>query len=120
MEIVLKRVYEPHEASDGFRALVDRLWPRGLSKEKAALDAWDKELAPSSELRTWFNHDPAKWAEFRQRYLEELRGNAPAVEAFKGKLRGSKRVTLLYGARDEEHNQAVVLREFLQAPAHGA
>ncbi len=113
MDIRIKRVYEPAGETDGFRVLVDRLWPRGLSKAKAALDAWNKDVAPSGKLRTWFNHDPEKWQLFRERYLIELRNNATAITPFLAQLKDHKRVTLLYGAKDPEHNQAVVLREFL-------
>jgi uncharacterized protein YeaO (DUF488 family) len=104
----LKRVYEPAERSDGRRILVDRLWPRGLSKERAALDEWMKEIAPSTELRRWFSHDPAKWSDFQKRYRKELRTRADLVREIA--TRASRgRVTLLYGARDEAHNEAVVL-----------
>jgi uncharacterized protein YeaO (DUF488 family) len=103
----LKRVYEPAERSDGRRILVDRLWPRGLSKERAALDEWMKEIAPSTELRRWFSHDPAKWSDFQKRYRKELRTRADLVREIA--TRASRgRVTLLYGARDEAHNEAVV------------
>lgn len=110
----IKRVYEGAGEEDGFRVLVDRLWPRGLSKEKARVDLWFKDTAPSNELRKWFGHDPAKWDEFKKRYLAELRDNGGAVEELRHALRGKKKVTLLYGARDEEHNEAVVLRDFLK------
>ena len=104
----LKRVYEEPERSDGRRILVDRLWPRGLSKEKAAIDEWMKEIAPSTELRKWFGHDPAKWPEFQRRYREELRSHDDLVQEIAKAARGGP-VTLLFGARDEEHNDAVVL-----------
>ena len=110
-----KRVYLPAEAGDGFRALVDRLWPRGLSREKAALDLWDKAVAPSAALRTWFAHDPARFAAFRSDYLAELAGN-PAAAAFAELCRERLKegdVTLLFGAKDPDHNQAVVLKEWL-------
>jgi len=113
MRYVVKRVYEPAADGDGFRVLVDRLWPRGVSKEKAALDLWGKEIAPSDGLRKWFGHDPEKWAEFRRRYLAELRRNTDAVAAFKEQMPRAGTVTLLFGARDTEHNEAVVLRDFL-------
>lgn len=104
----LKRVYEPRDSSDGRRILVDRLWPRGLSKEKAAIDEWMKEIAPSAELRRWFGHDPEKWPEFQRRYKQELRAQADLVREI-AKLASHGRVTLVYGARDEAHNDAVVL-----------
>ena len=104
----LKRAYEPKAASDGQRILIDRLWPRGLSKRKVAIDDWMKELAPSADLRRWFAHDPRKWVEFQKRYKLELRTQADLLDKIaKRALRG--RVTLIYGARDEAHNDAVVL-----------
>jgi uncharacterized protein YeaO (DUF488 family) len=110
--IRIKRVYDEPSADDGFRVLVDRLWPRGLSKEKAGVDEWLKDLGPSTELRKWFGHEVGKWPEFREKYRAELAGKSelwrPVVDRA-----GKRRVTLLFGARDEEHNQAVVLREFL-------
>ncbi len=111
--IAIKRIYAPPSKSDGLRILVDRLWPRGIKKENAAVDEWQKELAPSTELRKWFNHDPEKWAGFQKKYKEELRQN-PALEAFLKHHTGVQKITLLFGARDEEHNQAVVLREVLE------
>lgn len=104
----LKRAYEPPDPSDGRRILVDRLWPRGVSKERAAIDEWMKEIAPSAELRRWFGHDPEKWPEFRRRYKQELRARANLVREI-AKLASRGRVTLVYGARDEAHNDAVVL-----------
>ena len=112
MTIRLKRVYEKPEKVDGFRILVDRLWPRGLTKEKAALDLWLKELAPSTELRKWFEHDPKKWKSFRRRYLTELKNREDELGLIKSKAREGT-VTLLYGARDQEHNEAVVLKQLL-------
>lgn len=112
MDVKLKRVYEAPEKSDGTRILVDRLWPRGLTREKAALDLWLKEIAPSTELRKFFGHDPAKWAEFRTRYKEELKANAEAVSQLRDALKTGP-ATLLYGARDREHNEAVVLLDYL-------
>jgi uncharacterized protein YeaO (DUF488 family) len=104
----LKRAYEPKASSDGQRILVDRLWPRGLSKKRVAIDAWMKELAPSAALRRWFAHDPRKWVEFQKRYKVELRTQSELLDKIaKRALRG--RVTLVYGARDEAHNDAVVL-----------
>ncbi|HWJ70711.1 MAG TPA: DUF488 domain-containing protein [Sphingobium sp.] len=109
MTLHLKRVYEPASADDGARILVDRLWPRGVSKEEAALADWMKDVAPSAELRQWFGHEPARWDEFRKRYRMELAGN-PGIETLRMMARKGK-VTLVYGARDEAHNQAVVLAE---------
>jgi uncharacterized protein YeaO (DUF488 family) len=108
----LKRAYEPAAPEDGVRILVDRLWPRGVSKPKAALDDWMKEIAPSTELRKWFGHDPARWAEFRSRYRDELRQHGEELDRIRA-LAGTKTVTLVYGAHDEEHNDAVVLRDVL-------
>jgi uncharacterized protein YeaO (DUF488 family) len=115
MTIVLKRVYDPREASDGFRVLVDRLWPRGLTKEKAALDLWAKDIAPSTELREEFNHRPEKFAEFKKHYRLELSKN-PALTAFRKELARPK-VTLLFGARDLKINHAAVLAEYLTQSA---
>jgi uncharacterized protein YeaO (DUF488 family) len=112
-QIRLKRVYDPPENSDGFRVLVDRLWPRGLHKDRAALDLWCKDIAPSDSLRKWFGHDPRRFAEFRRRYWQELERNPGAVADLEAILEKHPVVTLLYSARDPEHNQAVVLREFL-------
>jgi len=106
--IRLKRAYEPPAPSDGRRILVDRLWPRGLSKKRAALDEWRRELAPSAALRRWFGHDPKKWREFRRRYKQELRARADLVREI-ATLASRRRVTLVYGARDESHNDAIVL-----------
>ena len=105
-----KRVYEPPAAEDGKRVLVDRVWPRGVSKEQAKLDEWLKDIGPSTELRKWFGHVPERYPEFKKRYLQELQGNQ-ALEQLKG-MTGT--VTLLYGAKDEEHNQAVVLSGLLR------
>ena len=110
--IKTKRIYEKPTASDGNRVLIDRVWPRGLKKDELALDDWLKDVAPSDRLRKWFGHDPRKWKEFRRRYFAELRGNAEAWTAILRKARESN-VTLLYGARDPEHNNAVALRDFL-------
>jgi uncharacterized protein YeaO (DUF488 family) len=104
----LKRAYEPRTASDGRRVLVDRLWPRGVTKQRLAVDAWLKELAPSTELRRWFAHDPAKWADFQRRYRRELRTHADLVDSL-ARDALARRVTLIFGARDELHNDAVVL-----------
>ena len=108
----LKRVYELPAPDDGVRILIDRLWPRGLSKEKAAVDHWMKEVAPSAELRKWFGHDPDRWPEFRRRYVAELRQSGALLDQICG-LAGRGTVTLLFGAHDEERNDAVVLREVL-------
>ena len=112
MHVRIKRVYEQPDKVDGTRILVDRLWPRGLSKEKARVDLWLKDVAPSTELRKWFGHDPDKWPEFQTRYRAELRSNEEQLlllkqEAAKGTA------TLVYGARDEKHNEAVVLQKLL-------
>jgi len=114
----IKRAYEPPAPEDGERILIDRLWPRGVSKERAAIDEWMKELAPSTELRRWFGHDPAKWDEFRKRYRAELAAQRDALHAL-AKRGARKRITLVYGARDEEHNDAVVLREVLEEMRRG-
>jgi len=112
MTIRIKRVYANPDAEDGVRILVDRLWPRGMSREKAHIDLWLKEIAPSTELRKWFGHDPARWEVFRDRYLLEIRDNsAPVAQILKMMRNGT--VTLVYGARDVEHNEAAVLLDFL-------
>lgn len=108
----IKRIYEEPDPSDGRRILVDRLWPRGLSKERARVDWWLKEIAPSDELRHWFGHDPARWQEFRTRYRSELKGQRALLDELKSLAR-KEPVTLLYAAKDQEHNNAVVLRELL-------
>ncbi|WP_339708381.1 DUF488 domain-containing protein [uncultured Sphingosinicella sp.] len=108
----VKRIYEPALPSDGFRVLVDRLWPRGVSKATAALDLWLKEIAPSAELREWFGHDPARFGEFVRRYRSELKTNVEAVDHLRGIAKAGD-TTLLYGAQDTHANQAVVLAEFL-------
>lgn len=110
--VAVKRVYEAVAPDDGQRVLVDRLWPRGLSKEKAAIDLWLKEIAPSTTLRQWFGHDPARWEAFRQRYRSELDANSEAVEQLKALIRAGK-TTLVYGAKDKAHNDAVVLAAYL-------
>jgi uncharacterized protein YeaO (DUF488 family) len=110
MKIRIKRVYEQPDKHDGRRILVDRLWPRGLTKEKASVDLWLKDIAPSTELRKWFGHNQGKWEQFKERYLAELRGNSEQLQFLKQELdRGI--VTLVYGSKDEEHNQAVVIQE---------
>jgi uncharacterized protein YeaO (DUF488 family) len=112
----IKRVYDPPARTDGLRILVDRLWPRGLSREAAALDDWMPDVAPSAALRTWFGHDPARWTAFQQRYRRELDANPDAVRALAARIRG-RRATLLFGAKDVERNQAVVLRNYLMKKA---
>src|SRR5262249_86598 len=110
--VQVKRAYDPPSANDGVRVLVDRLWPRGLSKTKAAIDLWLKDIAPSVDLRRWFNHDPSRWSEFVKRYSEELDRKQGAVSALVGAVRCG-RVTLLFGARDAHHNNAVALHTYL-------
>ncbi|MDR9773161.1 DUF488 domain-containing protein [Rhizobium hidalgonense] len=112
MALHIKRIYEPKEDKDGTRILVDRLWPRGLSKREAAVDVWLKDIAPSPELRRWFGHDPAKWSEFQRRYREELKKNVSAVEDLERHI-GKFTVTLLYATKDLHHNHAIVLQRFL-------
>lgn len=112
MKILVKRVYEPAAKSDGFRVLVDRLWPRGISKEAAKLDQWLPDLGPSPARREWFNHDPDRWAEFRRRYHAELKGKTALLATIKEQAKTGP-VTLLYSAKDERRNQAVALRSFL-------
>jgi uncharacterized protein YeaO (DUF488 family) len=111
--IKLKRVYETPIKADGFRILVDRLWPRGIAKEKARVDLWLKDIAPSTELRTWFGHDPAKWEDFQKRYKQELMQNKPVLENLRRIIKEQNKVTLVFAASDENHNNAVVLRTFL-------
>ncbi len=113
-EVRIKRVYEPAEPADGYRVLIDRLWPRGVSRERARVDEWARELAPSDELRKWFNHDPGRFREFRARYRTELQRHADQVDALRGRADAGP-VTIVYGARDEQHNNAVVLSELLRA-----
>jgi len=115
MDVRLKRVYEPALASDGYRVLIDRLWPRGVSREKAHLDEWARELAPSAPLRRWFDHDPARFAQFRRRYTDELAVHATKLGELRERAK-SGTLTLVYGARDIEHNDAVVLAEILERP----
>ncbi|HJP84392.1 MAG TPA: DUF488 family protein [Gemmatimonadaceae bacterium] len=117
--VVIKRVYERSLPSDGRRILVDRLWPRGLSKRAAGVDEWLREVAPSTELREWFHHDPKKWPEFRRRYRRELRMHRAAVDRI-AKLARRGRVTLVYGAKDEVHNDAVVLAAVLRSKMKSA
>ena len=110
--IRLKRAYDPPEPADGLRILIDRVWPRGVSKAKAAIDRWAKEIAPSDALRTWFSHDPARFTEFERRYVAELREHRAALAELRALARNGT-VTLVYAARDEAHNDAVVLRKLL-------
>lgn len=110
--VAVKRAYEPAAPEDGRRVLIDRLWPRGLSRDKAAIDLWLKEIAPSTALRQWFGHDPARWAEFQRRYRAELDANSEAVARLDAIISAGK-TTLVYGARDEAHNDAVALAAYL-------
>lgn len=111
--IEIKRVYEPYQKQDGQRILTDRLWPRGLSKEKAHVDLWLKDISPSTELRKWFNHDPKKWIEFQKRYRAELSANKEPVATLRDFLKKGK-ATIVYGAKDTEHNDALVLQKYLE------
>jgi uncharacterized protein YeaO (DUF488 family) len=111
--IRIKRIYEPKAKTDGCRILVDRVWPRGMKKEDAHLDHWMKEVAPSTTLRKWFAHDPEKWPEFRKKYHAELKKNSSSLEELLEVMRTCKTVTLLFSAKDEEHNQAIALRDYL-------
>ena len=113
----LKRAYEPPEKTDGTRILVDRLWPRGVSKAEARLDEWIKDIAPSAELRTWFDHDPDRWDEFRRRYRAELSRNSERLKDLRRRAREGP-ITLVYSARDEIHNDAVVLRNVILGRAN--
>jgi uncharacterized protein YeaO (DUF488 family) len=112
-DVRLKRAYESADADDGLRVLIDRLWPRGVSKDAARVDVWMKDLAPSASLRKWYGHEPAKWTVFLERYFRELDANPDAVDELRRHIaRGP--VTLVYGARDREHNQAVAIMEYLR------
>lgn len=111
--IHLKRAYEPPQTSDGLRVLVERLWPRGLTKARANIDLWLKEIAPSPELRKWFGHDVAKWGEFRKRYAVELRRNAASLQTLR-RLAAKGRVTLIYAARDPDHNSALLVKQAVE------
>jgi uncharacterized protein YeaO (DUF488 family) len=113
MLVRVKRVYEEPGSADGRRILVDRLWPRGMTKDRARVDLWLKQIAPSNELRKWFQHDPARWHEFERRYLSELQQNKEAMKVLLTEAKTGP-ITLLYAARDEAHNEAVVLRNLLQ------
>jgi uncharacterized protein YeaO (DUF488 family) len=113
MDVRLKRAYEPASDDDGHRVLIDRLWPRGISHERAGLDEWERELAPSAELRRWFGHDPSRFEEFRRRYVDELRRQRPRIAALRRRARIGT-LTLVYAARDTEHNDAIVLADVLR------
>lgn len=113
MKIRLKRIYEPPTSSDGYRVLVDRLWPRGLSRERAKLDEWNRELAPSTELRRWFGHETSRFPEFRSRFKEELGAHRPALARLRRRARAGV-LTLVYAAKDTDHNHAIVLAEALR------
>jgi uncharacterized protein YeaO (DUF488 family) len=113
MDVRVKRVYEPAAASDGERILIDRIWPRGVTREAAHLDEWARELAPSTELRRWFGHDPARFGEFRRRYTAELAAQEGKLRELRRRARAGT-VTLVYGARDAEHNDAILLAEILR------
>jgi len=113
--IQIKRAYQAAEKSDGYRILVDRLWPRGISKEKAGIDLWLKEVAPSTELRKWFGHDPERWLEFKSKYRTELKDHTDLVDQLKQAEADHKTITLVYAAKDESHNEAAVLKQALEA-----
>ncbi len=112
--IALKRVYESSSPNDGYRVLVDRLWPRGLSKEDAALDEWDKELAPSTELRKWFHHDAGLWEDFSEKYMKELH-ETNLGKGFLERHKNQEKITLLYAAKDEEHCHPLILKQYLES-----
>ncbi len=112
--ISVKRVYDPPSKEDGFRVLIDRLWPRGLSKEKTKIDFWLKEIAPSDKLRKWFSHDPKKWGQFKKKYQVELKRKKELLNKIKKFEKEKGAITLVFSAKDEEHNNAIVLREVLQ------
>ena len=113
MDIRLKRAYDPAGSDDGYRVLIDRLWPRGVSRARAQLDAWEKDLSPSAELRKWFGHAPERFEEFRRRYIDELRDQRPGLAALRRRAREGT-LTLVYSAHDSEHNDAVVLAQVLK------
>jgi uncharacterized protein YeaO (DUF488 family) len=112
--IKIKRIYQTPAAGDGFRILVDRLWPRGLSKEKAKVDLWLKDISPSNELRKWYSHDPAKWAEFKRKYLEEIEGKKPEFDLLRQKAKGGT-ITFLFSSKEEKLNNAAALKEFVES-----
>jgi uncharacterized protein YeaO (DUF488 family) len=111
--IKIKRIYEPFAKADGYRILVDRLWPRGMKKEDAHIDKWLKEIAPSTELRQWFHAEPGRWEQFRMKYMDELK-NLNAVDELKADIKSHETVTLLYSVKDGEHNHALILSEFIK------
>jgi uncharacterized protein YeaO (DUF488 family) len=113
MNIKIKRIYDPYEPGDGYRMLVDRLWPRGMKKEAARIDKWLKEIAPSTALRKWYDHDPARWDVFRQKYWDEV-STSPALNELLADLQQHKTVTFLFSSREEKINHAVVLKQFLE------
>ncbi len=113
LDVQIKRIYDPAQAGDGYRVLIDHVWPRGVSRERARLDEWARELAPSDELRRWFDHVPGRFEEFRARYRAELAGQAEAIEKLRERAVDG-RLTVLYAARDREHNNAAVLAELLR------
>ncbi|QEC47439.1 DUF488 family protein [Baekduia soli] len=113
MDIRLKRAYDPAEDADGYRVLIDRLWPRGVSRDRARLDGWEKELAPTTELRQWFGHEPSRFEEFRRRYIDQLREHPSLLTALRRRARDGT-LTLVFAAHDTEHNDAVVLAEVLR------
>ena len=117
MAVQIKRIYESPSKTDGWRVLVDRLWPRGVKKKTARVDEWMKEIAPSAALRKWFGHKPERWAEFQKRYRAELGKKKELVQTLRAAERKHGVITLLFGAKDEEHNQALVLRDLLKAKA---
>jgi len=114
MRIQIKRVYDIPQHTDGFRILVDRLWPRGLSKIKAKVSIWLKDIAPSTPLRKWFNHDPKKWAEFQKRYKKELKEHKDAIQLLKHLIKEKENITLLYAAKNNENNNAIALQKILK------
>ena len=114
MKIKTKRIYDPPEESDGYRILVDRLWPRGLKKDKAKIDRWVKDIAPSKELRTWYGHDPKKWQEFREWYFDQLDAKRDLVQEMVKEGKG-KQITLLFSAKNEQLNNAVCLKEYIDS-----
>jgi len=117
IDVCIKRIYEKPVRRDGYRVLVDRLWPRGITKDSAALDEWLRDIAPTAQLREWFDHQPERWSEFRERYLIELGAQGPLLDTLRARA-AQQRVTLLYAARDKKMNHAVVLQEALRAAAN--
>jgi uncharacterized protein YeaO (DUF488 family) len=113
MQISTKRAYEKPGKQDGMRVLVDRIWPRGIGKDEAHIDRWLKDVAPTTELRKWFNHEPQKWKEFKNKYFQELEGKSEALEELLEMVHGG-RITLVYGAKDQQHNNAIALKEYLE------